>query len=631
MRIQDRSAGRWLPLAAALGLAIPGLASAADAPSAPDGAAIYKQRCAACHEAPAPGTRVPARTVLATRAPDDVFNVLTKGSMSLTASGLSTPELDALIVYLTGKAPVHAAAAAPTDPDVAAACKASPAPGQGGPRWNGWSPTLDNARFVEGGLTAQDVSRLKVKWAFQFAGGVASQPTVIGGRVYFGAGSGRVYSLDARTGCMHWRAEVKGGVRAAVTVGPLAGPGGKAGPLAVFVADRTGGAHALDAASGKELWAVKLGENRFATITGSPVLHQGRLYVPLSSSEEISPYVKGYACCTFRGNVVALDAASGKTLWRSYAIAETPKPYRTTADGTQVLGPAGAAIWSAPTIDAKRGVLYVATGDSYTDAPNTGSDAVIAMDLMTGDVRWSRQVTSGDNYLVGCTGAPTQPAACPKTLGPDHDFGASPVLRELAGGRAVLMAGQKSGAVTAFDPDRKGEVLWSVRLSPGSALGGVEWGLAADHELLYAPIADPYAPRGLGKAGMYAVRIKDGSLVWSNAAPDPNCAIAPKGSLINICTSGLSASPTAIPGAVIEGSLDGFLRAYAAKDGKVAWSADLGQASFTPVNGTSPVKGDTMNAGGATVAGGLLLQVTGYQSSNPRAPNLLLAFTVDGK
>jgi len=426
---------------------------------------------------------------------------------------------------------------------------------------------------------------------------------------------------------MHWRAEVKGGVRAAVTVGPLAGPSGGTGRLAVFVADRTAGVHALDAATGQELWSTKVETHPFATITGSPVLYDGRLYAPLSSSEEISTYVKGWKCCTFRGNVVALDASSGKTLWRTYAIAEAAKPYRTDAAGGQLFGPAGAAIWSAPTVDPKRGVLYVATGDSYTDAPNTGSDAVLAMDLVTGEVRWSRQVTADDNYLVGCTGAAGQPAACPRTIGPDHDFGASPVLRELPNGRSVLMAGQKSGQVTAFDPDRKGEVLWQTRLSPGSALGGVEWGMAADRDLLFVPIADPYAPKGQGKAGMYALSIGDGHVSWSNPAPDPNCAVAPKGSLINICTSGLSAAPTAIDGLVFEGSLDGVLRAYDARTGKVAWSFDLGQASFRPLNAAAPMKGDTMNAAGATIAGDTLFQVSGYQTSNPKAMNLLLAFT----
>jgi polyvinyl alcohol dehydrogenase (cytochrome) len=618
-----------LASAAAL-VALPLIPGAASAQSAPDGAPIYKQRCAACHDNPDPSSRAPAKSVLASRAPEQVFEVMAHGAMAPMAAGLRDEDMDAVALYLTGKPPVHAAAG-PKDPDAAAACGPSPAPGLKGPRWNGWSPTLDNARFQgDAGLKARDLPRLKVKWAFQFTGGVASQPTVAGGRVYFGAGGGRVYSLDARTGCMHWRAEVKGGVRGAVSVGPLSGPSGGSGRLAVFVGDRTGGVHALDAASGQEVWATKIESNPLAMITGSPALHRGRLYVPMSSAEEISPYVKGYRCCTFRGSVTALDAATGKPIWRTFTIADPPKPYRTGTDGVEILGPAGAAVWSAPTIDPGRGVLYVATGDSYSDAPNTGSDAVQAMDLVTGQLRWSRQIEADDNFLNGCTGAKGQPAACPRKVGPDHDFGASPILVRLPDGKSVLLAGQKSAAVTALDPDRKGDVLWQTRIGEGGPLGGIEWGMATDGWAVFVPIADPYQPKEVAKRGIYGVRITDGRLVWSAPAPAPNCATAPRGSLINICTSGLSAAPTAIPGAVFEGSMDGILRAYAPADGKVVWSFDIGQTQFHPLNGSDPVKGASMNAGSTSVAGGTLFQVSGYQSSNPRANNLLIAFTVDG-
>ena len=631
MRILKHIASVSLPAAAAIGLGLPSMAAAADPAPAPDGAALFKQRCASCHEAPDAASRAPSRAALAARTPNQIYDTLYQGSMAPVAAGLNRAEMDAIALHLTGKSPVHAAGAE-KDPDDAAACPASPAPVTSGPRWNGWSPTLDNARFqAEPGLKARDISRLKVKWAFAFPGGVGSQPVVVGGRVYLGAGGGRVYALDARTGCIHWRSEIKSGVRAAVSVGPLTGPSGGPGRLAVFVGDRTGGVHALDAATGKEVWATKVETHPFATITGSPALHGGRLYVPASSSEEISPYVKGYKCCTFRGSVTALDAATGKTLWKSFTIAEAPTPYRKGPDGVDIYGPAGAAVWSAPTIDPKRGVLYVATGDSYTDAPNTGSDAVVAMDLVSGRVRWSRQITADDNYLVGCTGAKGQPASCPRTIGPDHDFGASPVLRELPGGRAVLMAGQKSGEVTALDPDRKGDVLWRAKPGMGGPLGGVEWGMAADRDLLFVPIADPFGPKDQIKPGMYAVRIRDGRLAWSNPVPEANCAIAPKGSLANLCTSGLSAAPAAIDGIAIEGSMDGVLRAYDSRTGKIAWSMDIGQSRFQPLNGPALVKGDTMNGGGTSVAGGTLFQVSGYQSSNPRAANLLLAFTVDGK
>lgn len=621
----------WSTCAALAALGLSAVAIAADAPPAPDGAALYRERCASCHENPDPAkSRAPIRGFIAMRGPEAIYSALADGVMKPMAAGLRPADLDAIALYLTGEAPNHAAtpAAGAADPELAVACRKSAAPTMAGPSWNGWSPALDNARFMAApGLKAADVPRLKVKWTRAFAGGVASQPSVVGGRVYLGTGAGRVYALDAKSGCIHWRGEIKGGIRAALTVGPLADKG----KLAVFAGDRSGGVHAFDAASGHELWAVKLETNPFATITGAPALHDGRLYVPVSSSEEVSTYVKGYQCCHFRGQVVALDAATGKELWRTFTIAEEPKAFRKTADGTPVYGPAGAAVWSAPTIDLKRGLLYVATGDSYTDVPSTGTDAVVAMELASGKVAWARQITADDNYLVGCTGKDGQPASCPLTVGPDHDFGASPILRELPGGRSVLMVGQKSGEVTALDPDREGTILWRNRLSPGSALGGIEWGIAADKELVFAPIADPYLPKEEARRGLYALRIADGTQAWSALPPDPDCAVAPKGSLVNICTNGLSAAPSAIPGAVFEGSMDGVLRAYEAKSGRVLWSANIGQTGFQPLGAAAPVKGDTMNGAGATIVGGTLYQVSGYQPSNGKATNLLLAYTVDGK
>ena len=218
MPVRNPSLHPWLPLAT-LALAAPAMARAAE--PAPDGGKLYQQRCAACHDNPGASSRAPARAALATRTPGQVVDTLTHGAMAPMAAGLGAGEVDAIALYLTGKAPDRAAAAA-KDPDDAVACRTPAPPAMSGPRWNGWSPTLDNARFqADTRLKAQDLPRLKVKWAFAFPGGVAGQPTVVGGRVYFGAGGGRVYALDARTGCIHWRTEIKSGVRAAARSGAL--------------------------------------------------------------------------------------------------------------------------------------------------------------------------------------------------------------------------------------------------------------------------------------------------------------------------------------------------------------------------------------------------------------------------
>jgi len=548
------------------------------------------------------------------------------------AAGLSNAELDAIAVYLNGKAPTHAATS-PADMGDVLACRTVSPPATRGPRWNGWSPTSDNARFQrDTSLKVSDVSRLRVKWAFAFAGGVGGQPSIVGDRVYLGTGAGLVYALDARTGCAYWHAQVAAsGIRAAVTVGRLVGALGGSGRLAVFVGDRSAGVHALDAATGREIWSAKADTHPLATITGSPTLYRGRIYVPVSSTESAATLSRNYRCCTFRGSVVAVDASNGRKLWQSFTITQTPKPYRLAPDGQRLWGPAGAAIWSAPTVDVRRGVLYAGSGNAYSDAPSTGSDAVMAIGLISGKVRWRRQLTANDTYMVGCTGQPNQPSACPRIVGPDHDVGNSPILRTLPNGRSILLVAQKSGMVTALDPDRGGAMLWQRRLSQGSALGGIEWGMAADRSRLFVPIADPYTRRSQTKAGLYAVRIRDGSLIWSTPAPYPDCRIAPKGSLVGMCTSGLSAAATATPGLVFEGSMDGILRAYDARDGKIRGRLDIGQSIFRPVNAPAGIKGDTINGAGATVAGGTLYQISGYQPINRSAVNLLLAFTIDGK
>ena len=153
-------------------------------------------------------------------------------------------------------------------------------------------------------------------------------------------------------------------------------------------------AYALDAADGKLIWKTQVETHPFTVLTGAPVLQGDRLYVPLSSFEELSGFIPNHPCCTFRGGVAALDAATGAIAWKTSAIAAAPGPSHKNSVGEQMYGPAGAAIWSAPTIDSSRRLLFVATGNSYTDVKEDGSDAVIAMDLATGRIRWKTQVTA---------------------------------------------------------------------------------------------------------------------------------------------------------------------------------------------------------------------------------------------
>jgi polyvinyl alcohol dehydrogenase (cytochrome) len=396
--------------------------------------------------------------------------------------------------------------------------------------------------------------------------------------------------------------------------------GGQASAAAYF-GDEKGKAYAVDAQSGKLLWATQVEDHPLARITGAPKLFRGVLYVPVSSMEEVAGGTPKYQCCTFRGSVVALNAVTGKQIWKSYLIAEKPKKTRLNPSGTQMFGPAGAAIWNSPTIDPKRGVLYVGTGDSYTDTPTDATDAVAALDLATGARKWVSQVRTHDDWLLGCP--ETKDGNCPKTSGPDFDFGASPILHTLANGRQVILAGSKSSTVFAFDPDQKGKILWQRKLGAGSNSGGILWGPAVDGDNIYVSIGDAWVEPPAVPGGVFALDAATGSVVWKTPAPDPVCSWGAEH-----CSKAQPSGVTAIPGIVFAGSWDGHLRGYSAKDGKIVWEFDTAK-SFDGVNGVK-VKGGAMDMGGQTIAGGMLAVNSGVTPIQ-RPGNALLMMTIDGK
>jgi polyvinyl alcohol dehydrogenase (cytochrome) len=419
-------------------------------------------------------------------------------------------------------------------------------------------------------------------------------------------------------------------VRSAVVFGAADGPDKRP---AVFFGDASANAYAVDAATGKLLWKVEVEQHFAALITGAPLLHRGILYVPVASSEEALPPLPSYECCTFRGSVAALSAASGKMLWKTYTVREAPKPTKKSKTGAQMYGPSGAAVWSTPTFDEKRNAIYVATGDNYSDPTTDTSDAVLAMDAKSGKLLWSKQLTSNDAFNNGCTSG----VNCPDTAGPDFDFGQPPILRSLGGGKRVLAIGQKSGMAHGLDPDRKGAILWQTRLGKGGPLGGIQWGSAADREKMYAAVsdltikgivADKSVAAGYRLAidptqggGLYALRLATGEKVWS-AAP-PSCGDNKR------CSPAQSQAVTAIPGVVFSGSLDGHLRAYSDSTGEVLWNVDTVR-EYDTVNG-QPAHGGSLDGPGPVIAGGMLYVSSGYGQFGGMPGNVLLAFSVDGK
>ena len=593
---------------------------------AQDGAALYKQRCAACHDAPQ--GRIPSIGAIKQMTGAAVYAALTNGVMKSQTSGLSTQDVLSLLVYIApaGDANVKPAFEKTCTGNVALKADAN---GWGGP-WGGWSPSVTNSRYQDAkaaGIAAADVPRLKVKWAFNL-GAVASgrgQPAVAGNRVFTGTLAGDVYALDAASGCIHWSFHATAGVRSGLA------PGDANGVPAVFFGDRSAVMYALNAESGELLWKTRPVEHQLASVTATPLFYKGVIYQGFSSIEEALVADPNAVCCTFRGSVVALDAATGRVLWQSFTIPEPAKP---TGNGKQ-LGPSGVAIWSTPTIDEQKGVLYVATGDNYSNPVTELSDAVLALDLKTGKLLWSRQLMQGDAYNGACSSR--EPANCPEKNGPDYDFGQPPILVGLGGGKRALVIAQKSGVVHALDPDAEGKTLWQTRVGAGGLLGGSQWGSAADSRRVYVAIsdvvlhtaADAKAPGGRRivpdpkkGGGLHALDLKTGAVVWS-ARP----ATCPPTQAI--CSPAQSAAVTAIPGAVFCGSLDGHMRAYSTTDGRVIWDFNTAR-QFPTVNG-KPARGGSIDATGAAVAGGLVFVHSGYGEFGGMPGNVLLAFSVDGK
>ena len=499
-----------------------------------------------------------------------------------------------------------------------------------GPAWNGWGVTTSNARFQNAaGFTAAEVPRLKLKWAFGFPGDLSAnaQPTVAGGRVFVGSPSGNVYALNAETGCVHWYFTAASGVRAAITIARVDTPSGAR--IAAFFGDQSGTVYALDAANGSMLWKLKVDNFPMARVTASPVFYEGRLYVGVASGEEIGAVPPDYQCCRFRGSLVALNAGNGDQVWRTYTITEEAQPTKKNAAGTQLWGPSGAPIWTSPAIDPQRNVIYVTTGDNYSDPPTANSDAFLAIDRATGKILWSRQMTAGDAYTSACR-MPDK-SNCPDSNGPDLDFASAPILVNLANGRRALVAGQKSGVVHAIDPDRDGAVLWSTRIGKGGTLGGVQWGSAADQSNVYVALSDvgrisrsyttssDVDPKAGG--GMFALRLDNGERVWYTPAPE--CGDRPR------CSPAQSAAVTAIPGIAFSGSVDGHLRAYSAADGKIVWDIDTVRP-YDTVNGIA-ARGGSMDGPGPAIAGGMLFVNSGYGNNGGIPGNVFLAFSVDGK
>lgn len=594
------------------------------------GASIYAEHCAACHDGKVP--RAPHMTWLEMMSPRAIVRSLESGLMQSQGVALTAAQKRHVAEYLTRER----ADVDPRDAASAPRCEGATArfdPSRP-PAAVGWGH--DTARFVPDAvakLPRRDIGRLQLKWAYGFPGALRarSQPAVGYGAVFVGSQDGSVYAFDLATGCLRWRFEAAAEVRTAIVLSTS--PATDTNPPLAFFGDILARLYAVDAFTGELVWSRKADDHPAATLTGTPALDGGRLFVPVSSLEVIPAADPRYECCTFRGKVLAVEARTGTTIWEHYTIPTPPRETRRTSIGTRVLSPSGAPVWSSPAIDRRRNLIYFGTGENYSSPADDSSDSIMAVDMTTGERRWQRQSTRGDAWNVACMMADNP--NCPEEDGPDFDHGASMILIDVGAGsdarpRQILAAGHKDGSVFGLDPDAGGKLLWVARVGRGSIQGGVHFGMAAEGSRLYVPINDmndtgngDVLDPALARPGLHAIDASTGRVLWSTVQKN----VCPPD--LRFCDPGISAAVTAIPDAVFAGHLDGFVRAYDGSTGQVIWEYDT-KPKIRTINGIE-ASGGSMSGAGPAVAEGHLIVNSGYGLYSHSPGNLLLVFSVDGK
>ncbi len=593
------------------------------------GRSVYETYCAACHEGGDP--RAAALESLRSMTVETLAYTLTSGVMSEQGQHLEEDELSAVIEYL--------AATEYSDEWITAnLCEA----GQRQVDFGGAVvPTAGvdrqfsrNLSAGQGGLSRAELGELELAWALGFPGvsGLRSAPAIAGSTLFYPvAVTGQVLALDAATGCVRWAHEAGAPLRASATLAePLAD-----GTRPLVVTDEFARVHALDAASGENLWTVSgaVDPDAATRLTGAPLSYRDRIIIPVSASGVARGASPDHECCDGRGAVLALDAATGKRVWTWVTMPPAEYTGERNSAGARLRGPSGAPIWSSPSLDEERGHLYVTTGEN-TSLPATGtSNAIVALDIDTGEQEWIFQAIADDVWNMACTGGEPGPN-CPSaedSIRKDWDFGGAAIPVTLADGTDLLLAGQKSGHLWALDPD-DGSVVWQQRVGDGGALGGNHWGIAVDGERAFLPINDPhYASMSADMidAGVFAFDMATGEPVWEYRSA-PACGDGRRGR-VESCEEkyGFSAMPLVIDGALVAGNIDGRLFVFDGDNGDILFEFDTSRA-FETVNGVE-ARGGSIDAHSVAAGAGMLFVGSGYERFRQQPGNVLLAFRPAGR
>ncbi|MBA59667.1 MAG: hypothetical protein CMQ40_10935 [Gammaproteobacteria bacterium] len=573
------------------------------------GKAEYERACATCHDGSL--KKAPHRDMIALMTPGSIFSAMTKGVMQTQASNLSDKERQQIAEYLSGGSLGQTVKKIP-------ACQESKGYREGSQIvGSNWGVDLNNTRYISSdiaGLDSTSLGDLAIRWAIAMPGStrVRSQPAFGGGLVFVGSHSGSVYALDPDTGCAVWEFAASGEVRTSISVSEE-----NKQPM-IYFGDVLANVYGVKSDTGELVWKIKADDHPNATITGSPTFYGGNLYIPISSlevSNAIDPY---YECCTFRGSVLAVDGLTGKEVWKTYTIVEKAGVTGKNKIGVDVIGPSGAVVWNSPSIDKNNNQLFVGTGENMSSPATGTSDALIAMDLNTGEINWVFQATENDAWNVSCgLGAEEN---CPVENGPDFDFGGATIVLDTSAHGPLVIAGQKSGFVHAVK-SITGELVWQTRVGRGGIQGGIHFGIAARDETIFVPISDMEDGKSYpdpDRPGMNAVDANTGKIIWSTLH-DNRCGGR------EFCHPGISQVVTVIGDMVLGGAMDGIIRAYAIDNGKILWELDTTKNEYSSITGAMAFGGSFGGAAGPIASDGLLLISSGYGLYNHMPGNLLLA------
>ena len=625
-----KSVAAMLGLGASAGVAaIAALSITTAAPQAfgqapPDhpGAGVYNKSCAMCHDNPG-ATRAAALSAIKQMTPARIREVITTGVMAPMAATLNEQQKTDLIAWLTyGQA---AASAAWTDAIMCTADKRTVA-ASASVVASGFGIDADQTRSLsaaQAGLSKAQLANLDVAWTIAFPGqGAGTGASVLSDGTIFVTGGQKLLAVDAASGCVKWTYAANSRNTPAI---------GEIGGRRVVAISIGRDVHVIDAANGALVWKAsgQPVDGSGGAVRGGVIFAKDKVIVPLSASGVASGMNPRTECCSGHGSVVALNAADGTHAWEYHTMPEPTYNGQVNALGVKQKGPSGAPIWSVPVYDGKRNTVIVTTGENTSHPGTDTSDAVIALNADTGAVTWKFQAMTADVWNMSCdVESGKNGPNCPVIFGGDgrdYDFGAGAIVTS-AGGKDIVLAGQKSGHAWALDANT-GKVLWSQRVGQGTALGGVHWGIAADAGAMIVPINDPALsqdPAFRSRAGVYTFDIATGKPLWSYAAK-ANCAGARATAVAGCPTRyGFSAAPLVLDGAIVGATLGGEVIILDGADGHVINTIDTVR-TYAALNKDVVGKGGSIDSHSISAGAGMLFINSGYGSFGQTPGNVLIA------